>query len=89
MAPTVCRAADRLQLGTGASGIHWVLTNDNAGAAVAGPRALLQMQSYRHALDCSYDCNDERTLSTLCKAGQMATAGHTDPRRPVTGRITG
>ncbi len=66
--------------------IQWVLANDAINAVLAGPRTADQMRGYIDALQAPYTDEDEAFLSSLCNPGQMAAAGHFDPRYPLDGR---
>lgn len=66
--------------------VQWVLANNAISAVLAGPRTSGQMQSYINSLNADYTMTDENYYSSLCNPGQMAAAGHFDPRYPLDGR---
>ncbi|KPB02331.1 aldo/keto reductase [Ahrensia marina] len=66
--------------------VQWVLANNAINAILAGPRTASQMQSYIDSLSADYTMADEEYYSSLCNPGQLAAAGHFDPRYPLDGR---
>ena len=66
----------------------WVLNNEIVTAAIAGPRTLEQWENYLGALAHRLTADDEAFIDRLVPPGHPSTPGFTDPRYPVTGRIT-
>lgn len=76
----------------GASAAHfalnWVLNNALVTSVLAGPRTFAQWQDYLAALGYQFDAEDEALVDNLVPRGHSSTPGYTDPKFPVTGRVS-
>jgi len=89
--PIALKLAERARaLGVSPSqwAVAWVLRNRLVTSVIAGPRTVEQWQDYLRALDVTLTDEDEALVDSLVAPGHASTHGYTDPRYPVTGRVT-
>ena len=67
---------------------NWVINHRYVAAAVAGPRTLEQWRENLGALAFEFTGDDEAFIDRLVAPGHPSTPGHTDPKYPVTGRVS-
>jgi aryl-alcohol dehydrogenase (NADP+) len=67
--------------------LAWVWNNQLVNGVIGGPKTLVQWQDYLDALGTPFDADDEAFVSGLVAAGHASTAGYSDPRYPVAGRV--
>jgi len=67
---------------------NWVINHRYVAAAVAGPRTLEQWRENLGALAFELTDDDEAFIDRLVAPGHPSTPGHTDPKYPVTGRVS-
>lgn len=66
----------------------WALNSRPVCAAVSGPRTLEQWQEYISAAEYELTAEDEQFVDGLVPPGHPSTHGYTDPRYPMTGRLS-
>ena len=68
--------------------LNWVINNALVTSVLAGPRTFAQWQDYLAALGHKFDAEDEALVDSLVPRGHSSTPGYTDPKYPVTGRVS-
>lgn len=81
------RAEDR-GMSAGQFAFNWVINHRYVSAAVAGPRTIEQWRDYLGALAFEFSEDDEAFVDRLVSPGHPSTPGYTDPKYPVTGRVS-
>ena len=66
--------------------LAWVLNNQIATSAIAGPRTEAQWEEYVGALSYQLDAKDEALVDRLVSPGHPSTPGYNDPAYPIEGR---
>ena len=89
MAQTMRAHAEKRGMTAGQFALNWVLHNRMVSSVLAGPRTLEQWTGYLGALEHSFDAGDEALVDGLVAAGHPSTPGYSDPKYPLTGRLTG
>jgi len=67
---------------------NWVINHRYVAAAVVGPRTVEQWRENLGALAFELTDDDEAFIDRLVAPGHPSTPGHTDPKYPVTGRVS-
>ncbi|MBI3710071.1 MAG: aldo/keto reductase [Proteobacteria bacterium] len=68
--------------------VNWVLNNKLVTSVIAGPRTFEQWAEYVDALDKPFAARDEALIDRFVPAGHPSTPGYSDPRYPITGRMS-
>ena len=80
--------AEKRGMTAGQFALNWVLNNRLVTSVLAGPRTETQWREYLAALDHKFDARDDAVVDRLVAPGQLSTHGYTDPKFPVTGRVS-
>jgi aryl-alcohol dehydrogenase (NADP+) len=88
IAQTLKRHAEAKGMTAAQFALNWVLHNAIVTSVLAGPRTLAQWKEYAGALEHRFDGEDEALVDSVVGPGHGSTPGYTDPKYPVTGRVT-
>lgn len=88
IAQTLKRHAAKKGMTAAQFALNWVLNNTLVTSVLAGPRTFEQWREYLGALDRRFESEDEALVDRLVAPGHGSTRGYTDPKYPVTGRVS-
>ncbi|MEW5977258.1 MAG: aldo/keto reductase [Acidobacteriota bacterium] len=88
LAQTIKTHAEGRGMTAGQFALNWVLNNRLVTSVLVGPRTLEHWREYLGALQHSFTAEDEALVNSLVAPGHPSTPGYSDPRYPITGRVT-